>query len=335
MTSAEEYACFPKDRFITATDGTPIAYTVVGDGALTPSRPPGPAQLPILFVNGWSCTDTYWSGIAPAVVEAGHRAVLVDTRGHGQSGLPRPPGCNAHDLRPEDVSVERVAADFVEVLDDAGIEVAALAGHSIGVQLIFEIFRQAPDRVAALLPVAGTFENPVQTFADRPVLDRLFPIADAVFKVLPFGFLQPVIRRISTPETALTMLQAIKVAGPRVTAPRIAPHVTQICSIDFSVLWRMIGGFRNHHAVEVLSSVTAPTLIFAGGKDYFAPPAVQRRMHELVSESEIVWFEEGGHLLPVEEPDTIAAAMVEFLARRVPLTAAGAGDGTDPARSPS
>jgi hypothetical protein len=58
-------------------------------------------------------------------------------------------------------------------------------------------------------------------------------------------------------------------------------------------------------------------------------------MHELVSESEIVWFEEGGHLLPVEEPDTIAAAMVEFLARRVPLTAAGAGDGTDPARSPS
>jgi pimeloyl-ACP methyl ester carboxylesterase len=316
MTSAAEYACFPKDRFITATDGTPIAYTVVGDGA----------EIPVLFVNGWSCTDTYWSGIAPAVVEAGHPAVLVDTRGHGQSGLPRPPGFNSHALRPEDVSVERVAADFVEVLDAAGIEAAVLAGHSIGVQLIFEIFRQAPDRVAALLPVAGTFENPIETFADRPALDRLFPIADALFRVLPFGFLQPVIRRISTPETALTMLQAIKVAGPKVTAPRIAPHVTQICAIDFSVLWRMIGSFRNHHAVEVLPSVTVPTLIFAGGKDYFAPRAVQRRMHELVSESEIVWFEEGGHMLPVEEPDTIAAAMVEFLARRVSLAASAGSD---------
>ena len=155
MTPAEEYACFPKDRFITTTDGTQIAYTVIGDGD----------DLPILFVNGWSCTDTYWSGIAPVLVESGHRAVLVDTRGHGQSGLPRPPGFNSFGLRPEDVSVERVAADFIEVLDDAGIERAAFAGHSIGVQLIFEIYRQAPQRVAALLPVAGTFENPAQSFA--------------------------------------------------------------------------------------------------------------------------------------------------------------------------
>lgn len=335
MTSAEEYACFRKDRFITTTDGTPIAYTVIGDSALSSSLPPGTAKVPVLFVNGWSCTDTYWSGIAPAVVESGHRAVLVDTRGHGQSGLPRPPGFNAHALRPEDVSVERVAADFVEVLDDAGIEVAALAGHSIGVQLIFEIYRQAPHRVAALLPVAGTFENPVETFADRPVLDRLFPIADALFRVLPFGFLQPVVRRISAPETALTMLQAIKVAGPKVTAQRIAPHVTQICATDFSVLWRMIGSFRDHHAADMLPGVTASTLIFAGGKDYFAPPGVQRRMHELIPESEIVWFEEGGHMLPAEEPDTIADGMVEFLARRVPLIAAAGDDAAYPAPSPT
>jgi pimeloyl-ACP methyl ester carboxylesterase len=317
MTPAEEYACFPKDRLVTTTDGTPIAYTVVGDGV----------EVPVLFVNGWSCTDTYWSGIAPVLVEAGHRAVLVDTRGHGQSGLPRPPGFNSSGLRPEDVSVERVAADFVEVLDDAGIDHAALAGHSIGVQLIFEIYRQAPGRVTALLPVAGTFENPVRSFAGVPVLDRLFPVADALFRVLPFGFLQPVVRRISAPETALTMLQAVKVAGPKVTADRIAPHVVQICEIDFSVLWRMIGGFRNHRAAEVLPDVAAPTLVFAGGKDLFAPPEVQRRMHELIPESELVWFEEGGHMLPAEEPEAIASGMLEFLDRRARVATAAGGDG--------
>ena len=312
MTPAEEYACFPKDRFITTTDGTQIAYTVIGDGD----------DLPILFVNGWSCTDTYWSAIAPVLVESGHRAVLVDTRGHGQSGLPRPPGFNSFSLRPEDVSVERVAADFIEVLDDAGIDRAAFAGHSIGVQLIFEIYRQAPQRVAALLPVAGTFENPVQSFAGVPVLDRLFPIADVLFRVLPFGFLQPVVRRLSAPETALTMLQAIRVAGPKVTADRIAPHVVQICEIDFSVLWRMIHSFRNHRAAELLPEVAAPTLVFAGGKDLFAPPEVQRRMHELIPESELVWFEEGGHMLPAEEPQAIAEGMLEFIARRASVAAA-------------
>jgi pimeloyl-ACP methyl ester carboxylesterase len=292
-------------------------------------------ELPILFVNGWSCTDTYWSGIAPTVVESGHRAVLVDTRGHGQSGLPRPPGFNSCGLRSEDVSVERIAADFLEVLDDAGIEQAALAGHSIGVELIFEIYRQSPDRVAALLPVAGTFENPIRTFAGTAVLDRLFPVADALFRVLPFGFLQPVVRRISAPQTALTLLQAAKVAGPKVTAERIAPHVVQICEIDFSVLWRIVGAFRNHRAADVLPDVAAPTLIFAGAKDLFAPPEVERRMHELVPGSEIVWFEEGGHMLPAEEPDAIAAGMLEFLARRTRVASAAGGDGSHPSASPS
>jgi pimeloyl-ACP methyl ester carboxylesterase len=330
-TPAQEYACFPKDRFATASDGTTIAYTVLGDGD----------AVPILFVNGWSCTDTYWSGIAPTLIEAGHPAVLVDTRGHGQSGLPRPPGFNSLSLRPEDVSVERVAADFVEVLDDAGIEQVALAGHSIGVQLIFDIYRQAPDRVVALFPVAGTFENPVQSFAGLPVLDRLFPVADVVFRVLPFGFLQPVVRRISSPDTTLAMLQAIKVAGPKVTADRVAPHVIQICEIDFSVLWRMIHAFRNHHAAALLPEVAAPTLVFAGRKDLFAPPAVQERMHELIPESEIVWFEEGGHMLPAEEPEAIAAGIRDLLAapggrpREHSLRHAGAQAANAPAAAPA
>jgi len=120
--------------------------------------------------------------------------------------------------------------------------------------------------VAALFAVAGTFENPVQSIAGVPFLDRLFPVADALFRFLPFGFLQPVVRRLSAPETALSMLQAIKIAGPKVTAERIAPHVVQICEVDFSVLWRMIGGFRNHHAAELLPDVAAPTLVFRGGQ---------------------------------------------------------------------
>jgi hypothetical protein len=56
VVRAREYACFPKARFIDATDGAPIACTVLGEGTC----------LPILFVNGWSCTDTYWCDIAPS-----------------------------------------------------------------------------------------------------------------------------------------------------------------------------------------------------------------------------------------------------------------------------
>ena len=59
IPTAREYAVWPKDRTITVSDGTPIAYTVVGDGPKTP----------ILFVNGWTCSDAYWVAIGPAMIE--------------------------------------------------------------------------------------------------------------------------------------------------------------------------------------------------------------------------------------------------------------------------
>jgi pimeloyl-ACP methyl ester carboxylesterase len=100
---AHDNAVFPKDRAATASDGTRLAYTVVGDGS----------EPPVVFVNGWTCSDAYWARIGPPLVEQGHRAVFLDTRGHGESGLPRQPGFAARNLRHEDVSVERMARDVV------------------------------------------------------------------------------------------------------------------------------------------------------------------------------------------------------------------------------
>src|SRR6201987_2589567 len=110
LPSAREYAVWPKDRTVTVSDGTPIAYTVVGDGPKTP----------ILFVNGWSCSDSYWVAIGPGMVDDGHPAIFMDTRGHGESGLPRDPGFLARNLRKEDVSTERLRPGGVRGGDDAG-----------------------------------------------------------------------------------------------------------------------------------------------------------------------------------------------------------------------
>ena len=292
---------------MTTSDGTTIAYTVVGDGPLTP----------ILFVNGWTCPDAYWVHIGPGVVAAGHRAVFMDTRGHGESGLPRPAGFLARNLRTEDVAPERMAADVIEVLDDAGIERAVLAGHSMGVQIIVEAARSHPDRVAGLVPIAGTFENPVRTFADKAVLDSIYPAADVLFRLLPFELLNPVLKRIASPNLGVKVVRLIRAAGPKVTAEHLAPHLHQITEINFSVLFRMMSALRGHSTVHDLPAITAPTLICAGRRDLFTPPSVQEKMVELIPDAEIVWFEDGGHMLPVEEPDGIVAAMVEFLARRL------------------
>src|SRR5207302_9874583 len=307
IASAREYAIWPKDRTVTVSDGTPIAYTVVGDGPKTP----------ILFVNGWTCSDAYWAVIGPGMVDAGHRCIFVDTRGHRESGLPRDPGFLARNLKKEDVTTERLARDVIEVLDDLGLDRAALSGHSLGVQIIVEACRLAPDRVAALMPVAGTFENPVKTFAGIGIFDRIYPVADILLGLFPFAFLKPFNKGLANPETGLKMVRLIRVAGPKVTAERLAPHLKQIVELDFSVLFKMMGEQRKHMTADFLPTIKAPALILAGGKDLFTPPTVQQRMADLIPGSEIVWFGDGGHMLPIEEPEGIVDAMRDFMARRV------------------
>ena len=303
---AHKRAAFPKDHDLTVSDGTRIAYTFRGDG-------PG---MPVVFVNGWSCTDGYWTTIGPAVAAAGHRTIFLDMRGHGESGLPRRPGIAARDLRAEDVAPERLAADIVEVLDDAGVERAVLVGHSMGVQTIVETCRIAPERVAGLVPIAGAFENPVKTFAEKPVLDRIYPVAEMIFRFVPFEVLRPVLRR-TTPGLGRRVIQAIGVGGPNVKEKDIAPHIAHIGEVNFSVLFKMMSGLRRHRTAEFLPQIAVPTLVLAGRRDHFTPASVQQRMADLIPDSELIWFDDAGHLLPIEAPDEVAAAIVDFLARRV------------------
>jgi pimeloyl-ACP methyl ester carboxylesterase len=216
-------------------------------------------------------------GIGPGVVRAGHRAVFADTRAHGESGLPRSPGYCAHNVRDEDVSPERLAKDVFEVLDDAGIERAVLAGHSMGVQTIVECFRLDPGRVAAIIPIAGTYENPVKTFYNQALLDRAYPLAEVLFRVMPFEVLRPYIRRTATAESGLRAVQMLRIGGEKVTAEHIAPHMAQIGDVNFSVLFRMMSQLRRHQTADLLPKIDVPVLVLGGRKDTFTPPAVQAR----------------------------------------------------------
>jgi pimeloyl-ACP methyl ester carboxylesterase len=124
-------------------------------------------------------------------------------------------------------------------------------------------------------------------------------------------------KRFADPNLGVKVVRLIKVAGPKVTAEHLAPHIAQISEVNFSVLWRMMSALRGHSTIADLPNITAPTLICAGRRDLFTPPSVQEKMAELIPDAEIVWFEDGGHMLPVEEPEGIVAAMTEFLARRL------------------
>ena len=316
------YHLFEKDRSLDVSDGTPIGYTVRGAGD---------TGVTFVLANGWACSDAYWALLVPHLAERGHRVILPDTRGHGASGLPRRPGYRARNLRPEDLSLERVSADLLELCDAEGVEQAVLVGHSMGVQTILEAYRQQPDRVEALVCVAGPYENPLRTFMGVPQTDRLFPIAKVALHAVP-RLMLPAWHYLGTPKVnhklARRLAMLIRATGPRVTERALAPYIEHLTSRDPLVMFKLAESMRNASAADLLPLISVPTLILAGGRDSFTPLPVQRRMQELVPESELVVFPESHHTLPLEEPDGVHAAIDRFVAerllpRRAARTAAG------------
>lgn len=111
-----------------SADGVPIAYEALGSGA--------PA---LVFVHGWSCDGSYWSGQLQAFARD-HRVVAMDLAGHGDSGRNR-----------EEWTIAAYGADVAAVVDALGLERVILIGHSMGGDVVVDAARLLPDRVAGLV----------------------------------------------------------------------------------------------------------------------------------------------------------------------------------------
>ncbi len=306
-TADASYALFRKERRVVADDGTPIAYTF--------RNPDGPA-VPVIFANGWSCSDAYWGKLLPELERRGHPCLLPDTRGHGRSGLPRDPGRGARNLTVDDVSMNRIGRDLIAVLDDAGVERALVMGHSMGVQTALEAYRQAPERLLGLVLIAGTAENPAKTFYGQSIGDRLFPVGAAVMRWFP-EVLSPVWMTIGPAGVGHFGARLAKAAGPKTTAEDLHPYLLHLKTTDPAVMVLTAGAMRAHSATDLLGSIAAPVLVIAAGADVFTPARCSEDLHHRIPGSELVTFPAAGHTIPIEEPEGIGRAIDDFVARRV------------------
>lgn len=306
-----DYAIFPKDRRTVVDDGTTLAWTL-----LTPPRSL-PRRTPVVTASGWSCSDAYWAYIAPALLALGHPVMVVDARGHGASGLPRVPGPGARDLRPEDVSIDRIASDLWQVADDAGLDQAVLMGHSMGVQVVLEADRMARGRVTGLVLVAGSYENPLRTFFGLPLADLAFPFAKLAATSTPVPLLRLAMQPARLTGFGAWAARQARATGPATDPDDLAPYLRHIADSDVAVMIRVIDSMRRHSAADHLRHITAPTLICAAGRDTFTPPRCSKHMFERIPTAEIQWYPEAGHTLPIEEPTAIVDHVDEWYLRRL------------------
>jgi pimeloyl-ACP methyl ester carboxylesterase len=164
----------PMSGVATSPDGIPLAFEVRGAGTPT-----------LMFVHGWSCDRSYWSGqVRP--LAARYQTVAVDLAGHGESGVGR-----------RAWTMAAFGEDVVAVVEQLGLGEVVLIGHSMGGDVIVEAALRLGDRVAGLIWVdtysalgAPDTDDEVEAFAapfrkdfvtaTRALVRRLFtPDADA------------------------------------------------------------------------------------------------------------------------------------------------------------
>lgn len=284
-------------RQASAADGTRLAWSSSGAG-----RPA------VLLTDGIGCAGYVWRRLAPALARD-RRVLHWNYRGHGASATP---------ADPSRVTVADCADDLLAVLDAAGERRAVLAGHSMGVQVVLEAHRRAPERVAGLLLVCGAPGRPIDTFHDSPILKLVFPYARAVFERFPrlaaAGF-----RAAVSSEVAMEYALAFEVNRALVHRDDLRRYFEDLAAVDGALFVRMLESAAEHDATPHLPRVKVPTLVVAGERDGFTPMRLSVRMHQAIAGSELLVLPDATHVGPLEYPELVAERTRDFLARHFPV----------------
>jgi len=258
-------------------------------------------KLPVVLTDGIGCDGFIWPYVVDHFADS-YSLLRWHYRGHGRSESPP---------TPQGLSIEDLAEDLHELLQHLGIERAVLAGHSMGVQVILEYYRRHPERVAALVPMCGSYERPADTFHDT---DRYRPVFDAAIRLFTTSKVAALLWRHLTPsKLGLHLARIAELNRHLVRAADFMPYLKHLGRMDPEVFFHMLGHAIDHSAKDVLETIDVPTLIIAGDTDKFSPLRCSIHMNRSIPFSQLAVLRGGSHAAPIEMPDEVEAQLEPFL----------------------
>jgi len=285
--------------FATTPDGLRLYWRAVGTG---------PA---IVCCNGVGVSLFFWKYLVEHY--AGNYTVLLwDYRGHGRSDWPA-------SIPQADLSIERHARDLVVVMDAAAVDRALLVGHSMGCQVIYEAYRQMPDRVVGLVPMLGTAGKTLETFFDFSGSPRYFRMAADVLNWAGDAAHYVVRPALQSP-LAWLVTRNFKLVDPYYARrDDMLAYLRHLSGIDMRMFIRAVLMMNEHDAWDLLPQMRVPVLVIAAENDAFTPGWLSRKIAKLIPDSDYLMLADASHAALIEQPETILHRMDRFLAQRRPF----------------
>jgi pimeloyl-ACP methyl ester carboxylesterase len=280
-----------REGYAVARDGSPIYFRTFGDG-------PG---VPLVLSDGIGCDGYVWKYLERAVDD--RRVVHWHYRGHGRTPEPR-------DRRR--VSMADLADDLASVMDQAGLERAVLAGHSMGVQVCLEAYRRMRERVQGLILMCGAYGNPLRTFRNSRTLEVLLPWVSFGVNRAP-RLIGTIWRNTVPTRLAFAMAARLEINAELVSLEDFMPYLEHIARVDLPLFVDMLAHAGRHTAREILATIDVPSLIIAGERDNMTPMTLSEEMHRTIPGSELLVVKDGSHTAPIERPQLVNEAVLRFL----------------------
>ena len=260
-------------------DGGRIYFEVEGDGH------------PLLLIHGGLGSLRMWDDQVPAFAEQ-YRVIRYDTRGFGRTET-------------DDVEFTN-RGDAVSVLDHVGAASAFVVGQSRGGVIALDLTIDSPDRVDALVSVAGGvsgYEPELSEGTEAPPWDEMEPLweakdwdalAEVETQVWVDGWGQPPDR---VDPTLRSLVKDWILANYRAGIAEGKPQPLK------------------PPAAERLAEVSVPTLVLIGQVDEPGSVIAERHLAASVPGAEVVELPGVAHMIHLEEPDRFTELVLGFLER--------------------
>jgi pimeloyl-ACP methyl ester carboxylesterase len=271
--------------------GHRVIYRIAGDGP------------PVVLIHGMVNSSKHWERVALQLADR-YTVVAPDLIGHGDSAAVR-----------GDYSLGAHACSIRDLLTTIGIDRATVVGHSLGGGIAMQFFYQFPQRVERLALVSsGGLGHEVSPLLRGAVL----PGATAGIWLVANRRVRAAIDRAGERMRARgspkgVYLQAI--------ARAMRPLQEGAARQAFLQTLRAVIDVRGQHvsAVDRLYLLgELPTLIVWGERDNTIPLEHGRAAHELIPNSRFVTLPKAAHFPNLEDPDGLAAALLEWLDQTEP-----------------
>jgi pimeloyl-ACP methyl ester carboxylesterase len=231
----------------------------------------------LLLIHGAGVSARTWvnqlRGLAPRL-----RAVAIDLPGRRES-----------DAVP-DPTLEIYAETAYRILETLGDEPAFVAGHSLGGAVAQMLAQRHPERVKGLI------------------------LMSTCVRVPPGDDTQHLLGLVPAPFRRVVFLSAVRrlLLAPSASGAAIGLTLDEVGGCPTRTIQHDTAIGRTMDVGDVARALRVPTLVLCGARDRLTAPELSRQLSGMIPGSRLQIVPGAGHMLPLEAPDVVNQAILEF-----------------------